>query len=135
MGTMQERLDPGGVGEGSMDTQRARELVARERQRVESALAELDADVISDTEVEAQQTGETDAAEELVSQMTEIALEEDLRRRLAAVERAEGRIEAGTYGRSVESGAIIPDERLESQPLAERTVEEQRAVDAAVPRE
>jgi DnaK suppressor protein len=114
-----------------MDSQRARELVARERKRIESAIAELQGDVISDAQVEDQQAGETDAAEELVSQMTEIALEDDLRLRLAAVERAEARIAAGTYGRSIESGAVIPDERLEADPLAERTVEEQRAAEAA----
>jgi DnaK suppressor protein len=41
------------------------------------------------------------------------------------VERAEKRLEAGTYGLSVESGLPIPDERLEAYPTAERTVEEE----------
>jgi len=50
---------------------------------------------------------------------------EDLRNELAAVERAEARLAAGTYGLSVESGKPIPDERLEAVPTAERTVEEQ----------
>jgi DnaK suppressor protein len=35
------------------------------------------------------------------------------------------RIARGTYGRSIESGLPIPDERLEVEPLAERTIEEQ----------
>jgi len=39
---------------------------------------------------------------------------------------AEGRIALGTYGLSVDSGKPIPDERLEAEPLALRTVEEQR---------
>ena len=34
------------------------------------------------------------------------------------------RLEEGTYGRSVRSGAPIPDERLEADPAAELTVEE-----------
>jgi len=42
-----------------------------------------------------------------------------------AVARAEARVEAGTYGLSVESGEPIPDERLEAIPTAERTAEEQ----------
>ena len=42
------------------------------------------------------------------------------------VGRAEERLAQGTYGRSVESGSIIPDDRLEAEPLAERTIEEQR---------
>jgi RNA polymerase-binding transcription factor DksA len=41
------------------------------------------------------------------------------------VVRAEARLAKGTFGLSVESGARIPDERLEAEPLAERTVEEQ----------
>jgi DnaK suppressor protein len=43
---------------------------------------------------------------------------------LAQIERAESRLEAGTYGRSVVSGVAIPDERLEADPAAEITVEE-----------
>ena len=39
--------------------------------------------------------------------------------------RAEARIAQGTFGLSVESGEPIPDDRLEAEPLAERTVEEQ----------
>jgi DnaK suppressor protein len=46
---------------------------------------------------------------------------------LQAIERAEQRLAAGTYGRSVRSGAVIPDERLEADPAAEFTVEEAAA--------
>jgi DnaK suppressor protein len=41
------------------------------------------------------------------------------------VVRAEARLAEGTFGLSVESGARIPDDRLEAEPLAERTVDEQ----------
>ncbi len=51
----------------------------------------------------------------------------DLREQLAAVERAEARLAAGTYGLSIESGERIPDERLELRPTAELTTEEERA--------
>jgi DnaK suppressor protein len=54
---------------------------------------------------------------------------DDLREALAAVERAEKRLEEGTYGLSVESGEPIPDERLEAFPTAERTVQEQERYD------
>jgi DnaK suppressor protein len=40
------------------------------------------------------------------------------------IERAQKRLEAGTYGLSVRSGRPIPDERLEADPAAELTVEE-----------
>jgi DnaK suppressor protein len=52
---------------------------------------------------------------------------EELENELAAVERAEARLDAGTYGLSVESGQPIPDGRLEALPTAERTVEEEEA--------
>jgi DnaK suppressor protein len=44
--------------------------------------------------------------------------------RLAAIDRAEARLQAGTYGRSVRSNVPIPDERLEADPAAELTTEE-----------
>jgi DnaK suppressor protein len=53
------------------------------------------------------------------------AVAEGLRERLAAIQRAEARVEAGTYGRSVRSGDPIPEERLEADPAAELTVEEE----------
>src|SRR2546427_401071 len=46
------------------------------------------------------------------------------RARLAAIDRAEQRLDAGTYGRSIRSGQLIPDERLEADPAAELTVDE-----------
>jgi DnaK suppressor protein len=55
------------------------------------------------------------------------ALAATLQNELAAVVRAETRIAEGTFGLSIESGAPIPDDRLEAEPLAERTVEEQSA--------
>ena len=68
----------------------------------------------------------------LSTQSTELYEEElregrsdDLREELRAVERAEERLASGAYGLSVESGVPIPDERLEAEPTAERTVEEE----------
>ena len=42
----------------------------------------------------------------------------------AALDRAEQRLAAGSFGRSIRSGRPIPDERLEADPAAELTVEE-----------
>jgi RNA polymerase-binding transcription factor DksA len=53
-------------------------------------------------------------------------------RALAAIERAERRLEQGTYGLSVESGQPIPDARLEAMPWAERIVAEQARYDRGV---
>ena len=49
---------------------------------------------------------------------------EDLKGRLAAVERAEARLAEGNYGISIQSGDPIPDERLEAYPTAELTIED-----------
>jgi DnaK suppressor protein len=106
---------------------RARELVARERTRVEALLAAQVGEIRADGSLQRQQSGEyEDAAIELDSESVSVAHAADLREQLAAVERAEERLAKGTYGRSIESDLSIPDERLEAEPLAERTIEEQR---------
>ena len=110
-----------------MNELRSRELVARERTRIEALLAEQVGEIRADGSLQRQQTGEyEDAASALDSESVSVALAADLREQLAAVGRAEERIAQGTYGRSVESGLSIPDERLEAEPLAERIIEEQR---------
>ncbi|HYY05471.1 MAG TPA: TraR/DksA C4-type zinc finger protein [Candidatus Limnocylindria bacterium] len=106
-----------------MDLERARQLVARERTRIERALADLRPD--ADDELSHLDQHPADAGSELFTQERDAGLVQRLREELAAVERAEARIEAGTYGKSVESGEPIPDARLEAMPLAERTVQEQ----------
>ncbi|MGZ4196318.1 MAG: TraR/DksA family transcriptional regulator [Solirubrobacteraceae bacterium] len=106
-----------------MDAERARELLARERSRVEESLAALDRDgpLEGDARLE---PGERDS-EDLYQDEFDQGRREELRNELAAVERAEARLEAGTYGLSVESGKPIPDGRLEALPTAERTIEEE----------
>lgn len=90
-------------------------------------LTELRDGIRADGPLQRQQSGEyEDAGTALDAESVDVALVADLRDQLAAVARAEERIAGGTYGRSVESGAIIPDDRLEVEPLAERTIEEQR---------
>lgn len=105
-----------------MDGGRARELLATERARIERALARLDED--SDP---ADDEDPGNLAVDLYQHELDEGLREELRSELAAVDRAEARLEAGTYGLSVESGEAIPDERLEAFPTAELTVEEERA--------
>jgi DnaK suppressor protein len=110
-----------------VNERRARELVARERTRVEALLPEQLSKIRADGSLQRQQTGEyDDAASALDSESVSVALAGDVREQLAAVGRAEERIAQGTYGRSIESGLSIPDERLEAEPLAERTIEEQK---------
>jgi DnaK suppressor protein len=107
--------------------QRARELLAAERRRIENALAELERR--SDAELSHYDQHPADAGSELFEQERDTGIASRLEAELAAVERAERRLAAGTYGRSIESGKPIPDERLEARPAAERTVEEQARLD------
>jgi DnaK suppressor protein len=107
-----------------MTPERAQELLAAERARIERALADL-----QDTTVEDNLSSLADSADhgsELYERELEGGLRDRLRRELEALERAERRLIDGTYGLSVESGEPTPDERLEAYPLAERTVEEER---------
>ena len=55
---------------------------------------------------------------------TDDAIAAGFQERLAALDRAEQRLEQGTYGLSIRSGEPIPDERLEADPAAELTVAE-----------
>jgi DnaK suppressor protein len=107
-----------------MDEQRARTLVREERARVQELLHAAEAADGSDREAGAAHDGASDAAEVLTEQNTDDALTAALRNRLAALDRADARIDAGSFGRSIRSGEPIPDERLEADPAAELTVEE-----------
>jgi DnaK suppressor protein len=107
-----------------MDTERARQLLARERARIEEAIATIQ----SEGPLEGSDHKEPgdEGSEDLYQDEFDQGRLQDLRRELAAVERAESRLAAGTYGLSIESGRPIPDERLEAVPTAERTIEEER---------
>jgi DnaK suppressor protein len=113
------------LSESEVTAEEARELLARERTRIESGLASskrgregLGEELDDATDVE-------DDAELISDEQVDEALAVQLRDELEAVERAEARVEAGTYGLSVESGEPIPKQRLEAIPWAERTAEEQ----------
>jgi DnaK suppressor protein len=105
-----------------MESERARELLRRERRRIEQALVKLG---LPGGEELAGQDEMADSGSQLYEEEFGEGQADDLRDGLASVERAEGRLLGGTYGLSVESGEPIPDERLEAVPTAERTVEEQ----------
>ena len=107
-----------------VDSDRARELLAAERRRIERALGRLEHE---DDSEPADEYDPGNLASDLYQDELDEGLEEDLREQLAAVERAEQRLADGTYGLSIESGEPIPDERLEAVPTAELTADEERA--------
>jgi DnaK suppressor protein len=104
-----------------VELERARSLLDAERARVQQLLADLSVARTDDHE------GQRDAAypaQPLAQQGVDDAVAIGLRNRLAALDRALQRVEDGSYGRSIRSGALIPDERLEADPAAEVTVQE-----------
>lgn len=108
-----------------MDPERAKELLETERLTVERDLADARTAGVEDRS-EAAQTGDyADPAERLIAEQGDDAVAAQLRDRLSAIERAEERLRSGTYGLSIRSGLPIPDERLEADPAAELTIEEQ----------
>ena len=107
-----------------MDQTQARALLAAERVRLQRLL-QADAG-----EPQAAELGdEVDDADRRNAEETGMAIDQLLQTRWAALERAEARLAAGNYGRSVRSGQPIPDERLEADPLAELTVQEAAAAE------
>jgi DnaK suppressor protein len=100
-----------------MDSDRAHQLLAAERERIEREIAELGSEAAGDRD-----ESEDRGSEDLYQQEFDAGRAKDLQDQLAAVERAEARLADGKYGLSVESGDAIPDGRLEALPTAERTV-------------
>jgi DnaK suppressor protein len=107
-----------------MDQTKARALLAAERARLQRLLP-----AATDNPQPAEFGDEVDDADRRNAEQTGRAVEQLLRARWAALERAEARLAAGSYGRSVRSGQPIPDQRLEADPLAELTVQEAAAAE------
>ena len=110
-----------------MDESRARALLRAERAEVATLLRQTEE---SESEASRRRTaprtsGTTGLA--LTEEEDEGDVADQLRDRLAAIDRALARIEAGNYGLSVLSGKPIPADRLEADPAAELTIEEAQA--------
>lgn len=110
--------------EEQMDEDNARTRLRAERAEVQRLLADTVAAGREDRSSEGDQGDIDDSAQPLSAEGVDDAVAESLRDRLGALERAEQRLEQGTFGRSVRSGQPIPAERLEADPAAELTVEE-----------
>jgi len=112
-------------GHSLMDIDRAKQLLAAERERIVDLLTSSAKGRVEDNEAERDAgDGDADGAQPLEHESLGIAVESSLRERLAALDRADERVTNGTYGLSVESGAAIPDDRLAVDPAAELTVAE-----------
>src|SRR3989442_1778574 len=90
---------------GGMDSDRARQFLERERQRITHALHGLEPQPSDEPTTTDQHLA--DQASDLYEAELDAGLSEDLRAELAALEPAEQRLAEGTYGRSIESGDPI----------------------------
>jgi DnaK suppressor protein len=106
-----------------VDSERARQLLAAEREQIEQEMASVKRE--GPEEGDARREPGDFNSEGLYQDEFDAGRTQNLKDRLAALERAEARLAEGTYGRSVRSGEPIPDERLEVNPTAELTVAEQ----------
>jgi DnaK suppressor protein len=106
-----------------MDDAKAKELLAAERERVEAELVTVRG--AGREGGDAQKPAGDFNNEGLYEDELAAGREQDLQRRLEKVGRAEERLAAGTYGLSIRSGDPIPDGRLEAEPTAELTVDEE----------
>lgn len=108
-----------------MDQERARQMLDAEMERLERLERFLDRDHAEAVEGEASETDWWSDASQYSEEITNTdALRELLRMRKEGLTAAEERLKQDAYGRSVKSGAVIPDERLEADPLATLTAEE-----------
>ena len=91
-----------------MEEERARARLREERRRLERLLASVDADHdrVAPADVVAEDL--VDGADRRIGEETDEAVTRQLHQRMEAVQRAEGRLAAGTYGRSVVSGRPLP---------------------------
>jgi DnaK suppressor protein len=107
-----------------MNDDRARALLRAERTRVQALLGET-VSAGQEDRAAANEPGDlADPSERLSAEEVDDAISGGLRERLAAIDRAERRLDEGTFGYSIRSGLAIPDDRLEADPAAELTVAE-----------
>jgi len=114
-----------------LDTDRFRDVLLQERQRVQAAIDNLHDEnpgTISD------ETGDdavydnhlADTATVTYDRELDYTLEENSEHVLAEIDAALKRIEDGTYGKCTNCGKQIPEERLEARPWATLCIDCQR---------
>jgi DnaK suppressor protein len=107
-----------------MDHDNARAQLNEEKRQLQGLLSETTSDAQDERSTSGDQGDWSDPQVSLNLEEVDDAVTEGLSERLAAVERALARLDAGTYGRSTKSGEVIPEARLKADPAAELTADE-----------
>lgn len=118
----------------ALDTERFKETLVRERQRVKAALDNLHEEHPGSMSDE---TGEdavydnhlADTATETYDRELDYTLGENAEHVLEEIDAALGRIDQGTYGLCTRCGKPIPPERLEARPWATLDIDCQRQLE------
>lgn len=110
-----------------MDVQVLRERLESRLRELEGSVATLESEGPVDDSAELSHYDQhpADAASTLSEADREEALKENARMQVEDVRAALARMDAGTYGRCVDCGQALPEERLEARPEAARCVTDQ----------
>jgi RNA polymerase-binding protein DksA len=113
-----------------VDTERFRDILTEERERVSSAINHLheqnSGSLEDETEEETYDNHLADSATATLNREIDYTLEENAETVLSAIEGALQRIDNGTFGTCVRCGRPIAEERLEAIPYATRCIDCQR---------
>jgi RNA polymerase-binding transcription factor DksA len=117
----------------SIDTDRYRELLLNERQRVQAALDNLHGDHEGSLEDETDELATAndnhlgDLATATLNREIDFSLGENAEQHLADIDAALKRIEDGSYGTCVVGGEKIDEARLDAMPWASLCIDHARA--------
>ena len=118
----------------TVDTEHFRELLERERSRLQHARQAVhhDGSLLEETGDLAIGSGDhiADSATETFMRELDEGLEENADHLLVEIEAALGRIDDGTYGLCANCGKPIAAERLEAVPYATLCIDDKRAVES-----
>lgn len=115
-----------------MDPKRARERLEEERARLERVRASVELKDVEDraagsgvSELSPADQHPAEAGTETFERARDVSILQGIDAQLAEIERAQRRIEDGTYGTCEVCGRPIGDERLEAKPAARLCVDDQ----------
>ncbi|HEX3255345.1 MAG TPA: TraR/DksA C4-type zinc finger protein [Gaiellaceae bacterium] len=110
-----------------MNTDRYRDVLLGERERVSAAIQHLHDDnagsIEDETEEETYDNHLADSATATLNREIDYSLEENSEHMLTAIDEALQRIESGTFGTCKRCGNPIAEERLEAIPYANRCID------------